>query len=174
MLFRSVGIGETGLDYFYERSPREAQQACLRVHIDAARETGLPLIVHARDADDDMIEILEEGYREGPYPGLIHCFTSGPELAEKAIEIGFSISFSGIVTFKNAEDLRTVAKSVPMDRILIETDAPYLAPVPNRGKRNEPAYVVHVAETLAQVRDMDAGEIAQTTTDNFQIGRAHV
>ena len=162
-----VGIGETGLDYFYERSPREAQQACLRVHIDAARETGLPLIVHARDADDDMIEILEEGYRNGPYPGLIHCFTSGPELAEKALEIGFSISFSGIVTFKNAEDLRNVAKSVPMDRILIETDAPYLAPVPNRGKRNEPAYVVHVAEMLAQVRDMDADAIAETTTDNF-------
>ena len=162
-----VGIGETGLDYFYERSPREAQQACLRVHIDAARETGLPLIVHARDADDDMIEILEEGYRNGPYPGLIHCFTSGPELAEKALEIGFSISFSGIVTFKNTEELRNVAKSVPMDRILIETDAPYLAPVPNRGKRNEPAYVVHVAEILAQVRDMDAGTIAETTTDNF-------
>ena len=162
-----VGIGETGLDYFYERSPREAQQAGLRVHIDAARETGLPLIVHARDADDDMIEILEEGYRQGPYPGLIHCFTSGLELAEKAIEIGFSISFSGIVTFKNAEDLRTLAKSLPMDRILIETDAPYLAPVPNRGKRNEPAYVVHVGEMLAQLRGMDTGAIANTTTDNF-------
>jgi TatD DNase family protein len=162
-----VGIGETGLDYFYERSPRDAQQDCLRVHIDAARETGLPLIVHARDADEDMIDILEEGYRQGPYPGLIHCFTSGPELAEKAIEIGFSISFSGIVTFKNAEDLRTVAKTVPMNRILIETDAPYLAPVPNRGKRNEPAYVVHVAETLAQVREMDSTEIAATTTENF-------
>ena len=162
-----VGIGETGLDYFYERSPRDAQQAGLRVHIEAARETGLPLIVHARDADDDMIEILEEGYRQGPYPGLIHCFTSGPELAEKAIEIGFSISFSGIVTFKNAEDLRSVAKSVPLDRILIETDAPYLAPVPNRGKRNEPAYVVHVAETLAQIRCIDAAEIAAATTENF-------
>ncbi|NKB56876.1 MAG: YchF/TatD family DNA exonuclease [Alphaproteobacteria bacterium] len=162
-----VGIGETGLDYFYERSPRDAQQACLRVHIDAARETGLPLIVHARDADDDMIEILEEGYRNGPYPGLIHCFTSGPELAEKAIGIGFSISFSGIVTFKNAEDLRTVAKSVPEDRILIETDAPYLAPVPNRGKRNEPAYVVHVAEMLADVRGMETNTLADVTTGNF-------
>ncbi len=162
-----VGIGETGLDYFYERSPRDAQQACLRVHIDAARETGLPLIVHARDADDDMIEILEEGYRNGPYPGLIHCFTSGPELAEKAIGIGFSISFSGIVTFKNAEDLRTVAKSVPEDRILIETDAPYLAPVPNRGKRNETAYVVHVAEMLADVRGMETNTLADVTTGNF-------
>lgn len=163
-----VGIGETGLDYFYERSPRDVQQACLRVHIDAARETGLPLIVHARDADDDMIEILEEGYRQGPYPGLIHCFTSGPELAEKALEIGFSISFSGIVTFKNAEDLRAVAKSVPADRILIETDAPYLAPVPNRGKRNEPAYVVHVAEVLADVRNMSVDAVAKETTENFR------
>lgn len=163
-----VGIGETGLDYFYERSPRDAQQVCLRVHIDAARETGLPLIVHARDADEDMIDILEEGYRQGPYPGLIHCFTSGPELAEKALEIGFSISFSGIVTFKNAEDLRSVAKTVPMDRMLIETYAPYLAPVPNRGKRNEPAYVVHVAEMLAEVRGVTAAEIAKRTTENFQ------
>lgn len=162
-----VGIGETGLDYFYERSPRVAQQECLRVHIEAARETGLPLIVHARDADDDMIKILEEGYRQGPYPGLIHCFTSGPELSEKALEIGFSISFSGIVTFKNAEALRNVAKSVPMDRILIETDAPYLAPVPNRGKRNEPAYVVHVAEMLAQVLGTDIHEIAEKTSNNF-------
>ena len=162
-----VGIGETGLDYYYERSPRDAQKKCLRVHIEVARETGLPLIVHARDADDDMIEILEEGYRQGPYPGLIHCFTSGLELAEKAIEIGFSISFSGIVTFKNAEDLRTLAKSLPMDRILIETDAPYLAPVPNRGKRNEPAYVVHVGEMLAQLRGMDTGAIANTTTVSY-------
>lgn len=162
-----VGIGETGLDYFYERSPRDAQQECLRVHIDAARATGLPLIVHARDADDDMIEILEEGYRQGPYPGLIHCFTSGPELAEKAVEIGFSISFSGIVTFKNAQDLRDVAKSVPLDRILIETDSPYLAPIPNRGKRNEPAYVVHVAEVLADVRGLEIAALADVTTDNF-------
>ena len=162
-----VGIGETGLDYYYERSPRDAQKKCLRVHIEVARETGLPLIVHARDADDDMIEILEEGYLNGPYPGLIHCYTSGPELAEKALEIGFSISFSGIVTFKNAEDLRTVAKLVPMDRVLIETDAPYLAPIPNRGKRNEPAYVIHVAETLAHVRGVDTEYIAQKTTDNF-------
>ncbi len=162
-----VGIGETGLDYYYERSPRDAQQACLRVHIEAARETGLPLIVHARDADDDVIEILEEGYREGPYPGLIHCFTSGPELAEKAIEIGFYVSFSGIVTFRSAENLRDVAKSLPPDRILVETDAPYLAPVPNRGKRNEPAYVVHVAETLARELDLGAGAFADLTTGNF-------
>ncbi len=162
-----VGIGETGLDYYYERSPRDAQQACLRVHIEAARETGLPLIVHARDADDDMIEILEEGYREGPYPGLIHCFTSGPELAEKAIEMGLYVSFSGIVTFKSAKNLRVVAKSLPQDRILVETDAPYLAPVPNRGKRNEPAYVVHVAETLARELDLEAGAFADLTTENF-------
>lgn len=162
-----VGIGETGLDYYYERSPRDAQQACLRVHIEAARETGLPLIVHARDADNDMIEILEEAYRKGPYPGLIHCFSSGKHLAEKAIEIGFSISFSGILTFKNAENLRMVAKSIPMDRIIIETDAPYLAPVPNRGKRNEPAYVIHVAEKLAEIRGMDTEGIAKKTTDNF-------
>lgn len=163
-----VGIGETGLDYFYERSPRDAQQACLEVHIETARRTGLPLIVHARDADDDMMAILGSAYEEGPFPGLIHCFTSGPELAEKAVEIGFYVSFSGIVTFKNAADLRSVAETVPLDRILIETDSPYLAPVPNRGKRNEPAYVVHVAETLAQVRGMDATAIAAVTSENFR------
>ena len=162
-----VGIGETGLDYYYERSPRAAQQECLRVHIEAARRTGLPLIVHARDADNDMIDILQEGYREAPFPGLIHCFTAGPELAEKAIKIGFYVSFSGIVTFKNAQNLRDVAKSLPLDRILIETDAPYLAPVPNRGKRNEPAYVVHVAEMLSEVRELDAQEIGRITTENF-------
>ena len=162
-----VGIGETGLDYYYERSPRAAQQACLRVHIEASRRTGLPLIVHARDADEDMIAMLEQGYRDGPYPGLIHCFTSGPKLAEKAIEIGFYVSFSGIVTFKSAQNLRDVAKSLPLDRILIETDAPYLAPVPNRGKRNEPAYVVHVADMLAQVRDLEPEAIGEITTENF-------
>ncbi len=162
-----VGIGETGLDYFYEHSARDAQKESLRVHIEASRCTGLPLIVHSRDADDDMIQILGEAHAVDPFPGVIHCFTSGPELAEKAVEIGFYVSFSGIVTFKNAEDLRTIAKSLPLDRILIETDAPYLAPVPNRGKRNEPAYVVHVAERLAAILNMDTETIAAATTDNF-------
>jgi TatD DNase family protein len=162
-----VGIGETGLDYFYERSARKVQKESLRVHIEASRGTGLPLIVHSRDADDDMIQILGEAHAKGPFPGVIHCFTSGPELAEKAVEIGFYVSFSGIVTFKNAEDLRTIAKSLPMDRILIETDAPYLAPAPNRGKRNEPAYVVHVAELLAKILNMDTEAVAAMTTDNF-------
>ncbi len=162
-----IGIGETGLDYFYEHSARDVQKQSLKVHIEASRRTGLPLIVHSRDADDDMIQILGEAYDESPFPGVIHCFTSGPELAEKAIEIGFYVSFSGIVTFKNAEELRSIAKSLPLDRILIETDAPYLAPVPNRGKRNEPAYVVHVAETVAKLHGADVKEIARKTTDNF-------
>ncbi len=162
-----VGIGETGLDYYYERSPREAQKVSFRAHIEVARRTGLPLIVHSRDADDDMIEILGEAHGDGAFPGVIHCFTSGPELAEKAIEIGFYVSFSGIVTFKNAEEIRGVAETLPLDRILIETDAPYLAPAPNRGKRNEPAFVVHVADVLAKVRGVDAEALAAATSENF-------
>ncbi|MBT5109874.1 MAG: TatD family hydrolase [Rhodospirillaceae bacterium] len=162
-----VGIGETGLDYFYEHSPRERQQESFHAHIAAARETGLPLIVHSRDADDDMIRILMDEYDKGPYPGVIHCFSSGAELAEKALQIGFYISLSGILTFKRADELRDVAANVPLDHLLVETDAPYLAPIPNRGKRNEPAFVVHTAETLAAVKGIDASTLAAATTENF-------
>ncbi len=163
-----VGIGETGLDFYYEHSPRDVQERQFRTHIAAARETGLPLIVHTRDADTDTIRIMEEEYGKGAYPGLIHCFSAGAELAERVLRMGFYISFSGIVTFKKAEELRDVAKSVPADRILVETDSPYLAPVPRRGKRNEPAYTAFTAAKVADVRQVSHAEIAQTTTANFK------
>ena len=161
-----VGIGETGLDYYYEHSPREAQQQSFRAHIAAARETGLPLIVHSRDADDDTVAILQEAYAEGPFSGVIHCFTAGPGLARAALDIGFYISVAGIVTFKKADALRAVIADVPLDRLLIETDAPYLAPVPMRGKRNEPAFVGHTAAALASLKQVPVAEIARITTDN--------
>lgn len=162
-----VGIGETGLDYFYEHSPREAQQRNFRAHIAAARETGLPLVVHTRDADEDTAGILTEEMGKGAFPGLLHCFSSGPQLAEKALEIGLYISLSGILTFKNAVELRETAARVPLDRLLVETDAPYLAPVPKRGKRNEPSFVVHTAEKLAEVKGIGAAALAEATTANF-------
>ena len=162
-----VGIGETGLDYFYEHSPREAQQRNFRAHVAAARETGLPLVVHTRDADEDTAGILAEEMGMGDFPGLLHCFSSGPQLAEKALEIGFYISLSGILTFKNAVELRETASKVPMDRLLVETDAPYLAPVPKRGRRNEPSFVVHTAEKLAEVKGVSTSELAEATTANF-------
>ncbi len=162
-----VGIGETGLDYYYEHSPRDAQRESFHAHIAAARQTGLPLIVHARDADDEMAEILREEHAAGPFSGVMHCFSSGRSLAEAALEIGLYISFSGILTFKNADELRAIAEDVPPDRLLVETDAPYLAPVPNRGKRNEPAFVVHTAAQLAALKDMTSAQLAQQTTDNF-------
>lgn len=162
-----VGIGETGLDYFYEHSPREAQQVSFRAHIAAARETGLPLIVHARDADDDTVAVLQEEYARGAFPGVIHCFTAGPELARAALEIGFYISLAGIVTFKSAEDLRRTVAEVPLERLLVETDSPYLAPVPKRGKTNEPANVVYTAAALAELRGLPAEAFADITTDNF-------
>lgn len=162
-----VGIGETGLDYFYEHSPREAQQRNFRAHIAAARETGLPLIVHTRDADEDTARILGEEMGKGAFPGLLHCFSSGPELSEKAVELGLYVSFSGIVTFRNAESLRETAATVPMERLLVETDAPYLAPVPKRGKRNEPSFVVHTAAKLAEIKGVPAAELAEATTANF-------
>lgn len=164
---RVAGIGETGLDYFYEQSPREQQQASFRAHIAAARTSGLPLIVHTRDADDDTAAILEEEYAAGPFSGVIHCFSTGRALAERALGIGFYISLSGIVTFKKAEALRETATVLPLDRLLVETDAPYLAPVPNRGKRNEPSFVVHTAAALAELRGVAAEEIAAATTENF-------
>lgn len=166
-----VGIGETGLDYFYDNSPREAQQRSFRTHIRAARETGLPVIIHTREADEDTIRILaEEGAGQGgdkPLKGLIHCFSSGRQLAEKAIDFGFYVSLSGILTFNRSEDIRQTVRDLPLDRLLVETDAPYLAPVPKRGKRNEPAFVVHTAARLAEVKAVPASEIAEITTANF-------
>lgn len=162
-----VGIGETGLDYFYEHSPREQQRQSFRAHIAAARESGLPLIVHTREADEDTARMLAEGMAEGAFPGVIHCFSSGRQLAEKAIELGLYISLSGIVTFRKAEALRETAAALPLDRLLVETDAPYLAPVPRRGKRNEPAYVAHTAAELARLRAMTTADLARATTDNF-------
>ena len=162
-----VGIGETGLDFYYEHSPREAQERQFRAHIVAARETGLPLIVHTRDADRETATILAEEMGRGPFPGLLHCFSSSRELAEKAVDLGLSISLSGIVTFNKAEELRETARAVPLERILVETDAPYLAPAPKRGKRNEPAFVAHTAAKVAELKGVSAAEIARATTDNF-------
>ncbi len=162
-----VGIGETGLDYFYQHAPREQQAANFRAHIDAARRTGLPLIVHARDADDDTIVILREEMAKGAFTGVLHCFTGTKRLADAALALGFYISVSGIVTFKKAEELRGVLKDVPFDRLLVETDAPYLAPIPHRGARNEPSFVVHTAAALAALKGVPADEIADVTTQNF-------
>ena len=159
-----VGLGEAGLDFYYEHSPRERQAAVFRAHCRAARETGLPLIVHTRDADPETAAILAE---ERPPAGVIHCFSSGRELAEKALSLGFYISFSGIVTFKNADELRATARDIPLDRLLIETDSPYLAPVPLRGKRNEPAFVVHTAARLAEIKGISLDELARATSENF-------
>lgn len=162
-----IGIGETGLDYYYDNSPRELQQASFRTHIAAARETGLPLIVHTRDADDDMADILEDEMGKGAFPGVLHCFSSGRRLAERALDIGFYISLSGIVTFKNAQDLRDIAKDVPVDRILVETDSPFLAPIPNRGKRNEPSFVVDTAAKVAELKGVDNDVLSMASTENF-------
>ena len=162
-----IGIGETGLDYHYEHSPREAQQASFRAHAAAARETGLPLIVHTREADADTAAILADEMRAGPFTGLIHCFSTSRELAENALERGFYISLAGILTFKNSEALREIARDVPLDRLLVETDAPYLAPVPRRGKRNEPAWVVHTAAVLAEIKGVAPDVLAAATTRNF-------
>jgi TatD DNase family protein len=164
---RIIGIGETGLDYHYEHSPREKQKASFHSHIAAARETGLPVIVHNRDADQDTIEILTEEHRKRAFAAVMHCFSAGRELAERAVELGFYISFSGIVTFKDAESIREIARAVPLDKILVETDSPYLAPVPKRGKRNEPAFAVHTAARLADLRDTAPEAFAEATTANF-------
>ena len=162
-----IGVGETGLDYYYEHSPRERQQESFRNHIEASHRTGLPLIVHARDADDDIVAVLREEYEAGPFPGLIHCFTAGPELARAALDIGFLISISGIVTFKKAENVHAAAREVPLDRLLVETDSPFLAPVPHRGKRCEPAFVARTAAAIAELRQIDPSCLAEATTDNF-------
>jgi TatD DNase family protein len=162
-----VALGEAGLDYHYDRSPRAAQEQGFRTHIEAARETGLPLVIHSREADADTARILEEETGQGAFPAVLHCFTGGRELAERAIALGLFISFTGILTFKNSVELRAIAAALPADRILVETDAPYLAPGPFRGKRNEPAYVVETARVLAQTRGVSFDDIARTTTDNF-------
>lgn len=162
-----VGFGETGLDYYYEHSPREAQVRSFRVHIAAARAAGLPVIVHTRDADDDTARLLAEEHAAGPFAGVIHCFSSTQALADRALALGLSISFSGIVTFKKTEALRAVAANVPLERLLVETDAPFLAPGPKRGKRNEPAFVVHTAAEVARVRGVEVAAIAEATTANF-------
>lgn len=159
-----VGIGETGLDFHYDLSPRDIQKRVFRAHITASKLTSLPLIIHAREADDDIARILVE---ESPPPGVLHCFSSGRGLAEAALAIGFYISISGIVTFKNAEDLRAIVRDVPLDRLLVETDSPYLAPVPYRGKRNEPAYVAATAAAVAALKGGDPNELAAATTANF-------
>ncbi len=162
-----VALGEAGLDYHYERAPRAAQEQGFRTHIKAARETGLPLVIHSRDADAHTARILEEETGQGAFRAVLHCFTGGRELAERAIALGLFISFTGILTFKTSDGLRAIAAALPADRILVETDAPYLAPGPYRGKRNEPAYVVETAKVLAQARDVSFEEIARSTTDNF-------
>jgi TatD DNase family protein len=162
-----VGIGETGLDYYYEHSPRTQQAANFRAHIAAGRELSLPLVVHTRDAEEDTIAILREEMGKGAFTGLIHCFTGTQRLADAALELGLFISASGIATFKKSEALRDVLKRVPLDRLLVETDAPYLAPTPHRGTRNEPAFVVHTAAMLAELKGVPAGTIAEATTENF-------
>ena len=164
---RCIGIGEAGLDYFYDKSPREVQSRVFRTHIAAARESGLPLIIHARDADQDMSAILEEEMARGRFDAVLHCFSSGATLARTGIELGLSVSFSGILTFKKSEENRRIAADVPRDRLLVETDAPYLAPQPYRGKTNEPAYVSHTARVLAEVIGVSEPEIAAITTANF-------
>jgi TatD DNase family protein len=162
-----VAIGEAGLDYFYDHAPRDAQAQGFRTHISAARETGLPLVIHARDADDDMAAILENETGKGAFPFILHCFSSGRRLAEIGVTLGGYVSLSGILTFKNSAELRAIAADIPRDRLLVETDAPYLAPVPFRGKRNEPAYVAHTAKVLAETLGVSEAEIAAVTTDNF-------
>jgi TatD DNase family protein len=162
-----VAIGEAGLDYHYDNSPREAQEQGFRTHIAAARATGLPIVIHAREADDDTARILEEETGKGAFPALLHCYTGGPELARRAVALGGYVSFSGILTFKNSSALRAIAAELPADRILVETDAPYLAPNPYRGKRNEPSYLVETAKILAETRGVSFAEIARQTTDNF-------
>ena len=162
-----VAIGEAGLDYHYDYSPRDAQERGFRNHVAAARATGLPLVIHSRDADDDMARILEEEMGKGAFKAVLHCFTGGRALAERAIALGLSISFTGIVTFKKSDELRTIAAALPTDRILVETDAPYLAPGRYRGKRNEPSYVTETAKVLAETRGISADELARQTTDNF-------
>jgi TatD DNase family protein len=164
---RVVAIGEAGLDHHYDKSPRADQAAGFRRHIEAARRTGLPLVIHTREADADTAAILEEEMAIGPFKAVLHCFTGGMDLARRGVALGLYVSFSGVITFNRADDLRAIAAALPLDRLLVETDAPYLAPMPFRGKRNEPAHVVHTAAMLAKVRGVTAETIAVATTGNF-------
>jgi TatD DNase family protein len=164
---RVIAIGETGLDYYYDHSDREQQRTSFRAHIAASRETGLPLIVHTRDAEEDTALILAEEMEKGAFPGVIHCFTASQDFAEKALALGLYISISGIVTFKNAKDLQASAALIPNDRVLIETDAPFLAPVPHRGKTGEPAFVADTARFLADLRETSVETLAAQTSENF-------
>ncbi len=162
-----IAIGECGLDYYYDKSGRAAQRERFQAHIEAARETGLPLVVHTRDAEADTAEILEAAVREGSVTGVLHCFTGSAELARKGLDLGFYVSLSGIVTFKNAADLQAIAKWIPSDRMLVETDAPFLAPVPHRGQKCEPAFVADTAAFVAELRGEEPEELGETTTANF-------
>lgn len=164
---RVVGFGETGLDYYRDKTAHDVQQTSFRTHLAAAREAGLPVVVHTRDCDEDTISILEDEHAKGAFSGLIHCFSSGPDFAARALELGFCISISGIVTFKSAQSLRDVLKTVPLDRLLVETDAPYLAPEPYRGKPNQPSYTRFTAEKVAEVKGVSLDVLAEATTDNF-------
>jgi TatD DNase family protein len=162
-----VAIGEAGLDYHYDTSPRDAQEQGFRTHIAAARDTGLPLVIHSREADADMARILKEEMGKGAFPAVLHCFTGGRDLAFAAIELGLFVSFTGIITFKNSGALRDIAAALPAERVLVETDSPYLAPVPYRGKRCEPSYVLETAKVLAETRGVSLDDISRQTTDNF-------
>jgi TatD DNase family protein len=164
---RVIAIGECGLDYFYDKSDRQAQRERFRAHIDAARQTGLPLVVHTREAEEDTAEILGEAVREGGVTGVLHCFTGSAELARKGLDLGFFVSLSGIVTFKNAADLQETAKWLPADQMLVETDAPFLAPVPHRGQKCEPAFVADTAAFVAELRGEAPEDLAEATTENF-------
>lgn len=164
---RVIAIGECGLDYYYDKSERAAQRERFEAHIDAARQTGLPLVVHTREAEADTAEILSRAVREGGVTGVLHCFTGSADLARKGLDLGFYVSLSGIVTFKNAQDLQSTAKWLPSDQMLLETDSPFLAPVPHRGKKCEPAFVADTAAFVAQLRDEDVEELAQATSANF-------
>jgi TatD DNase family protein len=165
---RVVGIGETGLDYYYDNSQRATQRELFRMHIGVARETGLPLIIHTRDAEDDTLAILKDEMERGSFPALIHCFTASEEFGREVLALGLSISLSGIVTFKNARELQEVAKQVPADRLLVETDSPFLAPVPHRGRKCEPAFVADTARFVANLRDQSFDSLADQTTANFR------
>jgi TatD DNase family protein len=164
---RCIGIGESGLDYFYDNSPRDVQRRVFRTHIAAARASGLPLVIHARDADEDMIAILSEEAGQGAFAAVLHCFSSGSRLAEVGVELGLYVSFPGILTFKRSEELRAIARKIPPERLLVETDAPYLTPDPHRGRPNEPAYVAHTARVLSTTVGLAAEELAALTTANF-------
>ncbi len=162
-----IAFGETGLDFYYDNSPREVQERQFRTHIAASRETDIPIIIHTRNADEKTAQILEEEMEKGPFRGVIHCFSSGESLALKAIDLGLYISLSGIITFKKSDELRHIVKKLPLDKVLVETDAPFLAPVPNRGKRNEPAFVENTAKKLGDIHEKTFNEIAEITTSNF-------